>query len=165
MYCLVWMYGPVYFVYMLCMDVFGEKDLYLPVTGGRYLLTDHNCHDQTGHNNFEVQEGKASRFFVLFFGSKAISIFVCQSSHTHVNYLIGETKKLSMIVQMEKVEISQFSVVVDHGYLQQAGFGRRGHHCLPYHTYLIPEGFDLKAVVVLAYCPGFSVRKRAATGK
>lgn len=41
------------------------------------------------------------------------------------------------------MEIDKFSFVIGHGHKQHAGAGRREHHSLRYHKYLILEGCDL----------------------
>lgn len=52
------------------LDTAGKEEVYLPRTGDRYLLTDRNCSDQTGHGDFKVQESRSPSFFVLPFLSE-----------------------------------------------------------------------------------------------
>lgn len=44
----------------------GNKELYLPATRGRYLLTDRGYPEETAHNDFEVGEGRGLEFVLPF---------------------------------------------------------------------------------------------------
>lgn len=67
-------------------DVLDEEDVYLPVTDGRYLLKLENSPDHTGHNCFDVREGKCPWYFVRASRSEAISLLVCWTSEINMNY-------------------------------------------------------------------------------
>lgn len=50
---------------IMVVDIGGNQELYLPVTGGRCALTDRSCPHQTVYNDFEVRESWNPRCFVL----------------------------------------------------------------------------------------------------
>ena len=52
---------------------------------------------------------------------------------------------------METITIPPTSVFVGHGYLQHAGDGYNGSHCLRYHTYLAPDGVLIPDAIHFAY--------------
>lgn len=52
---------------------------------------------------------------------------------------------------MKEVETPQSSVFMGHGYVQHRGSECRGSHCIRYHTYLIPENYDLPDSIAFEY--------------
>lgn len=58
-----------------------NKELYLHVLDGQYLLTGCDSTDQTGHNNFELCNSRSSGFLVLVCVFEAIRLLVCPSLH------------------------------------------------------------------------------------
>lgn len=50
----------------------GDKMLYVPKIGGRYILTGGDYPDQTGSSRFEIREGRSPRFFVVVSESDGI---------------------------------------------------------------------------------------------
>lgn len=77
-------------------------------------------YSQTVHNDFEVPESQSLACFVLGFRSEEISLLVFLALHTFLDYPMSRKRKIAKLIEMEKVEISQSSVFVSHGYLQQA---------------------------------------------
>lgn len=47
--------------YIMTLEISGNEEFSLPVTGGRYVLTDRYYLDQTERSDFEVREGRGSR--------------------------------------------------------------------------------------------------------
>lgn len=68
------------------LERFWGKDFCLPVNGGRYLLVGRDRSDRTGHNNFDIQEGRSPGFIVMIPGSEAIVLLVCLVLHTYVHF-------------------------------------------------------------------------------
>lgn len=66
---------------MLDLKIVESENHYLPVTGGRCLLTGRACPAQTEHNGFEVREGQSPKFFVLISWSEAICLLVFCTEH------------------------------------------------------------------------------------
>lgn len=67
------------------LNIAEHKKLYLPVTGGQYLMIRRKCPDQTGHNDFEVRESRSLGLSVLISGSESICLQVCSATHTYVH--------------------------------------------------------------------------------
>lgn len=66
---------------------------------------------------------------------------------------------------MEEMEITQFSVLIGHWYLQHTGPDWRGHYVMQYRTYLISASYDLLDAGAFARNASFSTQKQTATGK
>lgn len=64
---------------------------------------------------------------------------------------MSKKKKISNLLQMEKVKIIQFFVLDGHGYLQNEGVGACGHEGLRSHDYSIAISSHLKDTVALGY--------------
>lgn len=120
------------------------------MAGGRYLLTDCGCTDETGHKDLEVREGQSVGLFVMVSESEDICLFVCSASHTHGHYSMDEKKKLVELLHLKEVTIPAFSIFVGYGYFQHVGYGWRNSHSQCYHTFLILTSCDLKCAVVSA---------------
>lgn len=65
-----------------------NEELYLPVTGARYLLTGHHCQDQTSHNDSEIRE-RQSPESVLVCTSEALCLLVRLASQNYLQYSYG----------------------------------------------------------------------------
>lgn len=76
----------------------------------------------------------------------------------NVRELYDEPEK-GDIAWYKKVETPQFSVFVDHGYLQHARCGWHGHYGLHYHIYFMIPSSDLKDAIAFSYGASFSVKK------
>lgn len=59
---------------IIALDIAANEELYLSVTGSRYLLTDLEYPDQTWHKGFEVRNGESPSFLVLVPGSEALCL-------------------------------------------------------------------------------------------
>lgn len=57
---------------IMTLNINGKNELYLLVTGGRYLPTGCDSQDRTTYNDFEVQKCLSPRFMVMDSGSEAI---------------------------------------------------------------------------------------------
>lgn len=86
---------------MLALNIAENKELYLPQTDGRYLLTGSDCSDQTGRNDFEAWDGWILWFLCWFQGWK-VYFSVCFRSHIYVYYPLTEEKRLTMLLCLEK---------------------------------------------------------------
>lgn len=71
-------------VSVMALSIVGNKKRYLPVSGGRYLLKDRDCPDQTGHDIFEVQKGRSPGVFRPVFWiwsnislSLSVAVYLC----------------------------------------------------------------------------------------
>lgn len=78
---------------MMALNRDGNEDLYLPSTGGRYLLAGRHSSDQTLQNDFEAREGWSPGFFLLVHGSEDICLLVSLASHTYVHYPLDEKEE------------------------------------------------------------------------
>lgn len=76
----------------MALDTAEDEKLYLPATGGWYLLIGYDCPDQTVHSGFEVRGGLCTGFIVLVSGYKAIYPLVCLASHIYVHYPMNKKK-------------------------------------------------------------------------
>lgn len=68
-----------------------------------------------------------------------------------MKHLDRDKAKLVKGIKLEQVVIDKFSISVEHEHVQHAGGGRTGDHALRNHSYLIPQGFDLKHAVAFAH--------------
>lgn len=108
---------------LLGLDRYFREPLFLPIASRRYLLSDRNCSDQTGHKNFEVRKVKSHRFFILVSESEMVSLLVYPTMHMYVDDPMNDKKNRSKLFQMEEVKTIKFSVSVAPAYLQYAGCG------------------------------------------
>lgn len=83
------MIGPV-----TALHFASNKEIYLPVTGGGWLLTGPDYPDHAGYNGFEAREDQTAGCFVLVSWCEAISFLVYPASHTYVYYSKFPQKKL-----------------------------------------------------------------------
>lgn len=67
----------------------GVEHPYLQVTVCRYIITEHDCPDQTAYSDFIVWEGRRPGFLVTDSGTKSLSRLVCRASYIYVYYLIA----------------------------------------------------------------------------
>lgn len=67
---------------MLALSRAGDEELYLPMTGGLYLLAGRDCLNRTGHNYVDVWKDGSPGFFVLEYGSEAIYLLACPELHS-----------------------------------------------------------------------------------
>lgn len=122
----------------------GDKKLYPSVTGGRELPSGRDYLDQTGNNDFEVQEGQIPVLSVLVSTSEAVCLLGCPLLETYVYYPMDEKKLVDWLCLIE-IAVAVYFVCVGREYRQCEGCGWWGYHCLRYETYLIPSSYDLKA--------------------
>lgn len=67
---------------MMAPDIADNDEHYLPMIDDANHLTRRDCPDQTGYNNFEVQEGRSAGIYVLFLRSEPICLFICSMLQT-----------------------------------------------------------------------------------
>lgn len=79
------------------------------------------------------------------------SLWECSGSQKFVYYSENDEKKLAVVLQMVKVDIPANLVFVAHGPLQRAGARWNWAHVLWYHTFVLPEGADLKDALEFAH--------------
>lgn len=96
----------------------GTDELYQLLFGDRYFLTGTDWPDQTGKNDYEVQEGCIPAFFEPISESEAICILVCLTSLICVRCPISEQEMISELLHLEAVAISWNPVIVGYGFLQ-----------------------------------------------
>lgn len=147
----------------LAFDSYGDDELYLPLTGGRYLLTDRDCPDHIRQNGPEVQKGRSSWFFVLATGSEAICPLYCPAWHSDLRNPIV-WKKLAELLCLDEGRVPAVSIFVEYEYVQHEWCGWRSSHSLRYHTFLISLWYDLKDSVVFTYLDSIPVIRKPATG-
>lgn len=92
-----------------------DKEHYLPQTGGWYLLTGHNFPDQTGQDDFEFLEPWSARIFALVSRFKRLDLLVFTLSCCYVQYPMPGKKKLSMLLCLEQLTSTVYSVFVGMG--------------------------------------------------
>ena len=150
--CLGWLAG------MFDLDNRSKEQCWLPITGGRPLLTGRGCADQCGHNDFVVDQGKNPGYFFIVTGPEKASLHVCPGSHRYVFYHESRRRLLAEILEMEEIQIPKFSLFIGHGYLQHAGVGWRDPegesgpgHRIRYHTYIVPSNHLLPDAIAFAY--------------
>lgn len=148
----------------MALDSAAEKKLYQTVTDGLHLPTDRDCRDQTGHNDFEVQEGRNPGFSVLNFGSETICLIVFSALHIYEHYLIAAKKNIADVLRREDVANPGFSIFVEHGYMQHGKYDHRVFHSLGYYIDLLPSSYHLSGMEPFAYGVSFAGIKKSATG-
>lgn len=125
------------FVTIIALEIAVNVELYLPLTGSRWLLIDCDCLDQTGHDEIEVWKRRSQKFFMLLSESEAECLLVCPALHLHVQYRMAKMKKLTELLRLKEVATWRCVVSFRNFYQQHKGCGWRGSHRLRYHTYLI----------------------------
>ena len=136
-------------------DMDEYEHLFLPVTGGRLLLTGSMCVVQIGHNDFFVRHpDQLSGVFVIITGPSGVSLWVTDHSHKLVYYPDDIKKELIERLHMKRIDIPANSVFFGHGYLHHAGDKYRGSNCLRYHTYLRPASVELPNAVMFNHGGG-----------
>ena len=138
-----------------------DVPLKFPNSGRRFLLTGEGCPAQVGHNDFDHRLGKGAGFFVMVTGAHPTGLWVCDGSHKNVNQSTRRKLQLADVMRMSLIQIPPNSVFIGHGFLQHAGAAWAGNHCLRYHMYLSPEGYELSDSVSFAY--GKSLEKITGT--
>ena len=128
-----------------------DRDLYLPVSGGQFLLTGKDYPAQVGHNDFDHRQGTGPGFFVIVTGAEPANLWVCDGSHKHVGLSAKKRNELAQILRLKRITIPRNSVFIGHGFLQHAGAEWSGNGALRYHAYLIPDGHVLHDAVAFAY--------------
>lgn len=69
-------------------DQGSPETMRLSKTGGRYLLTGEGCSVQTGHNDFEYEQDRNPKYFLLVRGLEVTTIWVRHGWHWPVDYLM-----------------------------------------------------------------------------
>lgn len=87
---------------VISLDLPRNDKLYLPVTGGPYFLTGLDCQNQSEHSDFEVREGRSTRFFMVASESEVLCLLMCHAFHIYVQYLMAEKKKLVGLLHLEE---------------------------------------------------------------
>jgi hypothetical protein len=143
------------YIGMLCkvVDIHAVNDrkMFLPKSGGRFLLTGEHCPAQTGHNDFDHTDSTGPGLFVIVTGTEDAHLWVASGSHKHVHEPDARKRKMASVIRMTRIDIPRHSVFIGHGFLQHAGAEWTGNHSLRYHVYIIPEGNNLKDTVYFAY--------------
>lgn len=111
-------------VSLLNLDATSGDKLWMPRSVGRCLLTRKCCAPHRGHNNFQlVSSDRCPGFFVVATAEEGASLFACPGSQLYVFYIAAEKCALTNMLQMERVIIPAFFVIVGHGDLRHAGAG------------------------------------------
>lgn len=66
-------------------------------------------------------------------------------------YPDSEKQKLALILKIDAIQLPSFSVIVMHGYLQNAGAEFLGNGSLRYHAYLFPDDMTLHGSIIYGY--------------
>lgn len=66
-----------------------------------------------------------------------------------LHYCMREKKILSKVWKIEEAAIPSFSGFVGNAYVQNADAEWKIEHSLQYHTYVIPEGYNLKNALAI----------------
>ena len=149
----------------LNIDGWGNSPVFIPRTGGRFLITGKHCERQTGHNDFPVRNPEDSPgYFTIVTGAESATLWVAPSSHTFVFYSEASRQLLSRSLLMTEVTIPQFSIFVGHGHLQHAGAAWTGAHSIRYHMYFSPVDHDLPDAILFAYGESFGVSDSGELG-
>lgn len=82
-----------------------------------------------------------------------MSLLVCSRNQSIFHYSEKEEKKLSGSSKMAGVAIIANQVFAGHGHLEHTGPGWNRGHAVRYHTYIIPEGADLKDAIAFKCGP------------
>lgn len=69
----------------MVLDTARDKELYLPVTGGKYFLTGRGCQKHIGLNDFEVQESRSPGCFLVIPEAEPMFLLLCPASHTYIH--------------------------------------------------------------------------------
>lgn len=147
---------------LLKLGIFGEEDLYLPVTSRRYLSRASTA--LTGRVTTTWKSGKVESpdFFSLLWIEGNISDSMSWSAHV-CGLSVEQERKTLEAGSDWRIEIPYFSIFSSHRYLEHARCGRGGHHCLRYHTHFIQASADLKDAVAFLNSASFAVGNCAAT--
>lgn len=89
----------------------------LPKYGGRYLLSDHNCHSQAGHSDFEPTMQSNLGFSLLLSVLEATSSCLCPGGYKFVHYSENDKKGLAGVLVIPEFQISANSVNVGRGHV------------------------------------------------
>lgn len=79
---------------------------------------------------------------------------LCPGSQTYVFYPNENLGGLAIFLHLKDIWISPNSVLVGHGYVQNAGPVCNGHHAPQYNIYRRPNYYDVKHAAVLAHGGG-----------
>lgn len=148
-----------------------EKRVFMPRTGGRWIMTSPECRRQVLHTDFKplsrqetLSENKCPGFFTIATGELEVPLWVC--SHSHRLAATTSATKLraaSSASTVHMIRVPPFSVFVGRGDLHYSGLATGDAiHKLPsiyYHTFFVPEDADLPRV--LSRNLGFNPRFRA----
>lgn len=95
---------------IIALEITLHEELYLPVTGDRFLLTGLDWPGHTVQNDFEVWEGQSPGSFVIVCGSEALFLYVCVASHIYMHYLLAERKTCAEMLYLGEVAIPPYSI-------------------------------------------------------
>lgn len=131
--------------------------LQLPISRSWYLLTDCNCSDQTGQNDFEFWKDRSNEFLCYFL---SLEIILCQPILYHTqactNRYLG---KICRAALPERSVVSVISVVGGHSYRRRGECGWCESDSLRYSTYFISANYVFKDAMPFGYATNFTVRK------
>lgn len=129
--------------------------MFVPNTGGRWLVTVKGCGRQTLHSDFAVQPEVALNdkgnpgFFTVTTGAQDVAIWLCPRSHRDVGREMQEERTALRGVlperKAEKVRVAPYSILVARGDMQHCGAayednGSQADAIVRYHMYFVPTG-------------------------
>lgn len=82
-------------------------------------------------------------------------MWIAPESHPYVPLSDTEKEQIAMFLEMELIDIPPQHIFIGYGYVQHAGAGWDGTHCLRDNIYVIPEGSDLRDAILYAYGRSF----------
>jgi len=86
---------------LLNVDKDGTVGYVLPLSGGRFLITEETCPAQTGHNDFPVEDGIPPGYFIITTSGKPRPLLVCPSTHKFVHYSDEALAVLAKTLKMD----------------------------------------------------------------
>lgn len=126
------------------------EELELQSTCLRYLLSVQYGPPQTAHHDFQHNSDGNPIYFLLVTETEETTLSAFPGPPKVVYYPEGGKRKFAIILKMGAFEVSKYSVLVVHGYLQHVRAGSKEVHALQYHTFVIPEGAILEDAVALS---------------
>ena len=129
-------------------NVPGRRDIFMPRTGSRVLVTGEGCARQVPHNDFESWDARTDdSYFFIITGATEVPLWVMDGSHHFTDFSYETNEDISKHRAMQKLIIPPFSVFFGHGHLTHAGgaYTDRTPQGMStrVHGYLIPFGSTL----------------------
>jgi len=146
-----------------------DQKMFVPRTGGRWLLTAKDCKRQQLHTDFVLNYGgdyfdetKNPGYFALCSGKEEVPVWICMHSHRIVaSTSHSNIRALSRGMVVNMIRIPPYSIFVGRGDVFHAGHGFDDYEedsgMLRYHMYFVPDGVSLPDGVHLlhAFRPTF----------